>query len=171
MHTLDAIFSRRSIRAYRDEPVPEEQVDTLLRVAMVAPSALDERPWHFVVVRDRDTLRGLAEGMEHCAMLREAPLGLVFCGDPRLEKIPGLDFWVQDLSASVQNVHLAAHAMGLGSVWVALHPIEDRMRPVRQALNLPAEIVPFAVLCVGLPGETLEGEDRFDPSRVHREQW
>ena len=171
MNTLDAIFTRRSIRAYRDEAVPEEMIATLLKVAMVAPSAMDERPWHFVVVQDREKLADLADRMEHCEMLREAPLGMVFCGDPRLEKIPGMDFWVQDCSACVQNVHLAAHAMGLGSVWVALHPIDDRVGPVRQALGVPDEVIPLAILCVGFPAEDLDGEDRYDDTRVHRETW
>ena len=171
MDTLNAIFTRRSIRAYTNDPVSDQAVDTLLRAAMVAPSALDERPWHFVVVRERRTLQALAEAMEHCDLLRGTPVGIVFCGDPRLEKIPGMDFWVQDCAACVQNVHLAAHALGLGSVWVALHPLPNRVGAVRRALMIPPEVIPFALLSVGYPAEHHGGEDRFEAGRIHQERW
>jgi nitroreductase len=107
--------------------------------------------------------------MEDCDMLREAACGVLVCGDPRLEKFPG--FWVQDCSACTQNVLLAAHARGLGAVWIAIHPLDDRSAAVRRLLGIPEEIVPFALVSIGYPAEHLGGEDRFDSERVHYESW
>jgi nitroreductase len=169
MDALQAIFSRRSIRKYSSEPIAQDVEESLLRAAMVAPSALDERPWHFVVIRDRELLRELSARMDHCEMLGEAALGLLICGDDRLERAKG--FWVQDCSACTQNVLLAAHALGLGAVWLAVHPLEDRIQAVRSVLGVPAEVAPFALVSLGYPAEKLEGEDRYDPSRIHANRW
>lgn len=169
MDALQAIFSRRSIRKYSSKPIAQDMEDTLLRAAMVAPSALDERPWHFVLIRDRETLTTLAGKMDHCEMLNEAALGLLVCGDERLERVKG--YWTQDCSACTQNVLLAAHALGLGAVWLAVHPMEDRTQALRTVLGLPPEVLPFALVSLGYPAEALEGEDRFDPSRVHYNHW
>ncbi|RKX33270.1 MAG: nitroreductase family protein [Verrucomicrobia bacterium] len=169
MDTLEAIFTRRSIRKYTTEPVGEDVVHLLLRAAMVAPSAADQRPWHFVVVRDRGKLQAMGRRMEGCEMLDTAALGILVCGDESLEKVKG--FWVQDCSACAMTILLAAHAKGLGAVWVAVYPLEERMRVVREELGIPANIIPFALVSMGHPDEHLPGEDRFDASRVHREQW
>jgi len=169
MDTLEAIFTRRSIRKFTDQPVAEDTVHTLLRAAMVAPSAGDQRPWHFVVVRDRGRLREMGRRMEGCEMLDTATLGLLVCGDQSLEKIKG--FWVQDCAACTMTVLLAAHALGLGAVWVAVYPLEDRLRVVREELNIPENVIPFALVALGHPDEHLPGEDRYDAARVHRERW
>lgn len=169
MDTLEAIQTRRSIRTYRPDPVPEDLVAALLDAAFTAPSGFDERPWHFVTVTARETLDALAEAMPGCDMLKEATLGLLICGDESLEKFPGL--WVQDCSACAENVLLAAHAQGLGAVWLALYPIEDRMQAVHQQLGVPDTIIPFALVSIGYPAEHLPGENRRDPTRLHHEHW
>jgi nitroreductase len=169
MDTLTAIYTRRSIRKYTSKVVPEDLLDGLLKAAMLAPSALDERPWHFVVIRQQEILENLADRMEHCEMLREATLGVLICGDTSLEQIEG--FWVQDCSACAQNVLLAAHAMGLGAVWIGLHPLTGRMNTIREILGVPESIIPFALISLGYPGELLPAEDRFDSSRIHTNRW
>lgn len=169
MDTLAAIFTRRSIRKYTQQPIPECVVDKILRAAMVAPSAADERPWHFVVVQNQDTLIKLGKRLDHCEMLAEATLGILVCGDESLEKIKG--YWVQDCSACTQNILLAAHALGVGAVWLALYPLENRTEVIRNELAVPDAVIPFALVSLGFPGEVLAGEDRFDQSRVHLETW
>ncbi|MBN2561446.1 MAG: nitroreductase family protein [Phycisphaerae bacterium] len=166
---MKCIFTRRSIRKYTDQPVPDEMLQEILKAAFVAPSAADERPWHFVVIRDRKTLAGMAKQMEGAEMLESATLGLLICGDPSLEKIPG--YWPQDCSACAENVLLAAHAQGLGACWFAIYPIEDRMAIHRKALGIPDSIIPFALVTMGYPAEQLPGEDRYDASRLHHERW
>ncbi len=169
MDTLKAITSRRSIRKYTAEPISEADQKTLLNAAMTAPSAFDERPWHFVVMREKTLLCNLADKIDHCEMLREANMAILICGDQRLEKIPG--FWSQDCSACTQNVLLAAHALGLGAVWLAVYPLQDRIETLRAELGIPQEVIPFALVSVGYPAEKLEGEERFDAARVHCNRW
>ena len=169
MDALNAIFSRRSIRKYTPATIPEQCIQTILKAAMSAPSAFDERPWHFVVLQDGKQLNDLANKIDHTEMLREAALGILICGDEKLEKIPG--YWSQDCSACAQNLLLAAHALGLGAVWLAVYPLTDRMNTLRQVLGIPEDIIPFALISLGFPAEQLPPEDRYDASRVHNEKW
>lgn len=169
MDAIEAIKTRRSIRKYTDQPVAEDIVQNILRMAFVAPSALDERPWHFVVIRDREMLRNLGERMEGCEMLETATLGILICGDESLEQIPG--YWVQDCSACAQNILLAAHAHGLGACWIAAIGVEPRMNVLHGQLAIPRDVIPFALISMGYPDEQLPGEDRYDPARVHDELW
>ena len=169
MDALQAIFSRRSIRKFTPRPVAEDQIEILMKAASVAPSAGDQRPWHFVVVTDTAILRKLSAAMPKCEMLDTATLGILVCGDESLEKIPG--YWVQDCSACAENILLAAHALGLGAVWIAVHPIPDRFNPCRELLKVPENILPFALIAAGHPDEKLPGEDRLDPARIHNNVW
>ena len=110
MDTLQAIHTRRSIRKYLDNPVPEELVQKLLATAMQA-RARNQQPWQFVVIDDRSILTKIAELMPTAAMASKAPLAVLVCGDLDLEKSEG--YWVVDCAAAVENMLLAAHALGL----------------------------------------------------------
>ena len=169
MTVLDAILKRRSIRRFMADPVSAKHRKELVRAALQAPSAADARPWHLVEIDDRAILTALADAMPHCDMLREAVYGLLICGDPALEKIPG--FWVQDCSAATQNVLLAVTGLGLGGVWVGLHPVEERVRAVRAALAIPEALVPLSLVAVGQPAEDPGIEDRYDAAKLHRNRW
>ncbi|MGD9873237.1 MAG: nitroreductase family protein [Kiritimatiellia bacterium] len=169
MEALKAIFTRRSIRKFTAQAVSEEDIEQIMKAASVAPSAADQRPWHFVVIRDTALLRKLSGAMAKCDMLDTATLGILVCGDESLEKIPG--YWVQDCSACAENILLAAHALGLGAVWIAIHPIPDRFNPCRKILGVPDKIMPFALIAAGHPDEKLPGEERLDPSRIHNNVW
>lgn len=169
MDAMEALFTRRSIRAYTDEPIKDEHLQKILEAAMVSPSALDERPWQFVVVKNRDALKALSGEMQGCEMLEQATLGLIVCGDTSKEKIPG--FWIQDCCACCENILLAAHAQGVGACWIAIHSVEERVNLFREKFGLPAHIIPLALMSMGYPGEELPGEDRFDESLVHQEKW
>lgn len=166
---MDAILGRRSVRRYTDRPVAEAAVTDLLRAAMAAPSAGNQQPWQFVVVRDRKILEDLAAANPYGGMARDAQLAVVVCGDPG-ERAHG-EFWIQDCSAATQNLLLAAHATGLGAVWCGTYPLEERVVRVRAALNLPDEIVPFAVVPVGYPAEEPVSVDRYDSRRIHFDRW
>ena len=166
---MESILTRRSIRKYTDQPVPEALVTDLLRAAMAAPSAGNQQPWQFVVVRDRGVLEVIASANPYGVMAREAPAVVVVCGDLELETRP--DFWVQDCSAATQNLLLAAHARGLGAVWCGTYPREERMGPIAAVLGLPPHIVPFAVVPIGYPAERPAPVDRYDPGRVHVDRW
>jgi nitroreductase len=169
MEAYEAIMTRRSIRAYAPQPVPEALARELLAAGMNAPSAGDQQPWHFVAVRERKILDALAGALPYGKMLKQAPLGVVVCGDPGLEQVK--DYWVQDCSAATQNVLLAAHAKGLGAVWIGVHPREERVRSVRAVLGIPERIVPLCVVAVGYPGEPAHPVNRYREDRVHGDRW
>ena len=137
MDIFDAIATRRSVRKYTDRPVTDEDIRTVLEAAMMAPSAGNAQPWHFVVVRDAALRARVAELNVYAAMARTAPAGILVCGDLHLEKYPG--FWVQDCSAAIQNLLLAAHGLGLGAVWTGIHPVAEREEGFRRTFGLPAE--------------------------------
>ena len=165
----DPILRRRSIRAYTQEPVTDAQVEALLRAAMAAPSAGNQQPWRFVVVRDKRTLTAITEVHPYSKMLPGAPVAILVCGDPGAGKWP--QYWEQDCAAATENVLIAAEQLGLGSVWLGVHPLAERVEGVRRLLGIPESIVPFALLPVGWPAERKEPADRYDAARVHHERW
>lgn len=169
MEAIEAIMTRRSIRKFTNQPVPEELIRAILEAAMMAPSAGNQQPWHFIVVRDKRILLAIADYHPYAQMLREAPLAVVICGDRRLEKHK--DYWIQDCSAATQNLLLAVHANGLGAVWLGVHPREERILPTRQLFRLPDEVMPLAIIAVGYPGETKTKPDRYDQGKVHADKW
>jgi nitroreductase len=166
---IEAILSRRSIRRYTPQPVPEGVVEQLLEAAMSAPSAGNEQPWQFVVITDRRTLDEIPGFHPYAEMVKEAPVAILVCGDLRLEKYK--DHWVQDCSAATQNLLLAAHAKGLGAVWVGIYPTEERILRVRKLLGLLRHVVPLCLVPVGHPAERVPREERYDGSRVHQNRW
>lgn len=169
MDALKAIHGRRSIRQYTDQPVPEELVGKVLRAAMAAPSASNQQPWQFVIVDDRMILSEIPKFNPAAGALKQAPLAIAVCGDLRLEKSEG--FWVQDCSAAIQNLLVAAHAHGLGAVWLGVYPLENLVAEMRDLLGLPEEVIPLAVIAMGYPAEHKQPVDRFDPSRIHWNRW
>lgn len=169
MDAMEAILGRRSIRKYTDKSVPKDLVHEILVAAMAAPSAGNEQPWQFVVIDDRTVLEAITEFHPYAGALKSAPLAVAICGDLGAEKYEG--FWVQDCSAAIQNLLVAAYAKGLGSVWLGVHPDQDRVAGMRKLLGLPDGIVPLAVIALGYPAEHKEPVNRFDPARIHLNKW
>ena len=163
---LDNILARTSIRSYQDRPVEQDKIETLLRAGMAAPSAVDKRPWHFIVVTDKQVLNGLAQANPNAGMAARAPLAIVVCGDKTkaLTRVP--DYWVQDASAATQNILLAAQGMGLGAVWTGTYPVTDRVEKVAAALNLPEHIVPFCTIVIGYPEKYQAPKDKWDEGNI-----
>ena len=168
METIQAIMTRRSVRSWTDEPVTEAERKIILEAAMNAPSAADARPWHFVVMDNPKVIQQFTK-LGGTEMLAESTFLVLVCGDVSKEIYPG--FWPQDCSCAAQNMQLAAHDLGLGCVWVAVYPLEERVQVCRQVLNIPEEITPFALLAMGVPNEVLPPEKRYDESRIHQNGW
>lgn len=163
---LDNILARTSIRSYQDRPVEQDKIEKLLRAGMAAPSAVDRRPWHFIVVTDKPVLEGLAQANPNAGMAARAPLAIVVCGDKTkaLTRVP--DYWVQDVAAATQNILLAAHGMGLGSVWTGTYPTPERVQGVTRVLNLPEHIIPFCTIVIGYPEKYQAPKDKWDESNI-----
>jgi len=168
---LSLLFGRRSIRAYQPTPVSDELVSDLLAAAMAAPSACAKDPWRFVVVRDRAMLEAMAAALPHGKMLTGAAVGIAVCGDRAAAHGGELSYLLQDCSAAIENLLLAAHALGLGACWLGVHPRQPRIDAMTKLLRLPENIVPVSCIALGWPAEAKPSRTRFDASYVHVEVW
>ena len=168
---LDFIYSRRSIRKYTDCEIPDETVKELLKAGMAAPSAVAKDPWEFIVVKNAETRAKIAEALPNGGMLCEAPLGIIVCGD--IEKAHGnlLSYMLQDCSAAIENILLAANALGLGACWLGVHPREERIEHIQKLFSLPENIIPIGGIAIGYPAEKQEPRTRYDESKVHWEKY
>jgi len=170
MEALEAILSRRSIRSYTAEQVPDQVVEELLEAAMSAPSAHNKQPWHFILIDDRKILDEISRIHPWASMLRKAPLAILVCGDLQVDN--GLGFWVLDCAAATQNILLAAHAKGLGAVWVGIYPVEERSATaIRKMTGIPEHIAPLSLIPLGYPAEGKSGANRYNADKVHRNKW
>jgi len=169
MDAMKAITTRCSIRQYSAKHVPPDLVNEILDAAMSAPSAGNERPWHFIVMTERTLLDAIPKFHPYAAMVKQAAVAVLVCGDMTLEKHKG--YWVLDCAAATENMLVAAHAKGLGAVWCGVYPTEDRIENLRKLLRLPGNIVPFSLIPLGFPAEFKQAPDHFDGSRVHENQW
>jgi nitroreductase len=167
MDAFEAILSRRSIRKYQPREVPEVIVNDLLKAAMSAPSASNKQPWHFILITDRELLINVTEFHPYSEMLRQAQLAIAVCGDTIVQP----DYWIQDCAAATQNILLAAHAKGLGGVWLAIYPREPRIQGLRKMFNIPNNIYPLSLVALGFPDEMKSPVDRYDQTRVHLNGW
>src|SRR5262249_12298003 len=100
-----------------------------------------------------------------------ATLAIVVCGDLEAAFERHLSFLLQDCSAAIENLLLAAHSLGLGACWVGVHPNEPAIRRLKSLFELPSPVLPIAVLSLGMPGEEPGPRTRFNPTFVHREKW
>jgi len=169
MDVMEAIYTRRSIRKFKNRKIDRETIREILKAAMYAPSARDCRPWHFIVVDDRSVLKAFMEVHPYSSMLKEASHGILVCGDLKLQNGPG--YWVVDCGAAAQNLLLAAHGMGLGAVWLGIHPRQERQQAVHHLFRLPDHVQPFCMVALGYPDEKKEMPDRFMPERIHHNSW
>lgn len=169
---IQNILTRVSVREFTGEKISEAQIDTLLRAAMSAPSAINKQPWAFIVVTDEAKIAALGEALPYSRCSNKPAVAIIPCGD--LSKaIPGqmADFWINDVSAATENLLLAAHAMGLGAVWTGLHPDMNRAKLVQDMLGLPEHIIPLCVVPVGVPAEQPEVKDKYKPENIHYNAW
>ncbi|MCD6300553.1 MAG: nitroreductase family protein [Staphylothermus sp.] len=151
---LEFLKSRRSIRKFKPDPVPREVVEKILDTARFAPSARNSQPWRFIVVDDPSIKEQLTNIHPWAQPLKNAPLGIVVVSDKNASPI---SYLVDGANATIY-IQLAAHALGLGTVWLqALRNIED----IQRILDLPGNLVPVAILAVGYPDEQPKPKDRL----------
>ena len=171
MDTITAIMTRRSIRDYTSHPVPEDLVRLLVEAGMCAPSAFNERSSEFIVINDRKILDEIFQLNTKALQIKKATVAIMICGNTAKEKFPGKGYWQLDGAVAAENILLAAHAVGLGAVWTAIYPYEDRMAAVKKLLNLPETVQPLCLIPIGYAAEKKFRENRFDPARYHQNKW
>jgi nitroreductase len=169
MDAVEAIMTRRSIRKYTDEPIADEMMKQILSAAMAAPTAGNQQAWEFVVITDRKVLNALPDVHPYSRMLLVAPAAILVCGNLKTETKEG--YYPQDCAAATQNILLAAHALGLGAVWLGVHPRQERVTGIRKLLNIPEHVVPVALVALGHPAESHPRVDRYDEKKVHKDTW
>ncbi|HNV47754.1 MAG TPA: nitroreductase family protein [Spirochaetota bacterium] len=160
---ISIINTRRSVRKFTSDTVPEGDIREILEAAMNAPSAMNEQAWQFIVLSGAVLDQFLAINRN---TPKGAPIGILVCGDRRTSRD---DYYVQDCSAATQNILLAVHAKGLGSVWTTVFP--DARKPVAQLLQLPDHVVPFSFTPIGLPATVPNAKSRYDGGKIHYNKW
>ena len=169
MDVFEAILGRRSIRRYTNEKITDDDIETILKAAMYAPSAVNKQPWHFVVFRDKQVMQKIIEVHPNSRMLLDADAAILVCWDELLQHDEG--YGPVDCSAATQNILLAAHALGLGAVWVGIYPRTPRVEALHKIFELPDHVKPFSVISIGHPDEQKSFPDRFDSKKIHFEKW
>ena len=162
---MDSIFERISVRRFMNTPVEQEKIEQLLRAAMAAPSAGNQQPWEFYVVRDEETKKALSKCSLFARPAAKAAAVIVPC--MRTEGLRFPETAQIDLAAATENILLEIAALGLGGVWLGIAPVEERMRIASEALGLPEGLRPFSLIALGYPAEGHPQEDRYDAGRVH----
>ncbi|PMB75890.1 MAG: nitroreductase [Candidatus Bathyarchaeota archaeon] len=161
MDVLEAIKGRRSIRAFKSQDVSAEIVEKLVEAARWAPSAGNIQPWEFIIVRKPEIKRELAEAALNQTFIEEAPVAIVVCANEnRSSQGYGTRgktlYCIQDTAAAIQNIHLTAYSLGLGTCWVGAFKEEE----ARRILKIPQGIRPVAIIPVGYPAESPQPRSR-----------
>ena len=150
MDAVENILTRRSVRRYADRPVSDEDLRTILTAGMTGPSCVNARDWHFLVTRDRELLIKMAEANGRPAEpLKTAALGILVMGDLERAFQRAPDYWIIDASIAAENMILAAHALGIGSVWLGCWPQMERVEKIRRLFDLPETAVPHSLIAFG----------------------
>lgn len=171
MKELDFIFSRRSVRSYTGEKIPDATLDLILKAGLAAPSGKDSQPWELVVVRSRETLDQLSEIREYWKMLQKADAVIAVMADISNYAGSSTDFFIQDCAAATENMLLAANALGAGGTWLGIHPMEDVQRRIREILGVPGDIIPVCMVTLGIPKAPKPPKTEFNMDKVHYEKY
>lgn len=169
MDVLQAIFTRRSIRNFTGEPLSKEELETILKAGFCAPSAHNMQPWEFVIIKSTEKLEHIAQLHPYANMLSQAGCAIIVCGDTEKQSLEG--FLVEDCSAAIQNMLLAAHGIGLGAVWSGIYPLPELIQLIRDTVKLPDTIIPVGMVVIGHKAQDSEPSDRYATEKLHYDQW
>jgi len=169
-NVLDLIYKRRSVRIFSKQKVEKETLTKLLQAAMAAPSASNSRPWEFVAITDKETLKTLRSKLKYGKY--NAPAAVVVCANLRIaQNESAFRFWVQDCSAATENLLIAASGLDMGAVWIGSYPKVDVMRTLRETLGIPESVFPLSLVYIGYPAEEVLPRTQYSEERVHWEKY
>jgi len=150
---LEFLKTRRSIRIFKPEPVPDDLIFEILDVARFAPSAKNMQPWEFIVVKNKELLENLSRIHRWAKPVSNAPVAIVVICDKELAPIS----YQVDCANAAMYIMLAAHALGLGTVWIqTLRNVKE----IQKILNIPSSKIPIAIIAMGWPAEKPEPKPR-----------
>jgi len=167
MQTLiDGILSRHSVRKFTGDPINENDLNTIVKAGMAAPSAMNIQPWSFIIITDKAILNNLCKSLPYAKMLDKAGAAIIVCGDSKEAN------WVVDCAAATENILLAAHSLGYGAVWTAVYKYESRIEPVRNECKIPNGIIPLNVIPIGIAvDKNVKPIDKYNESKIHKIIW
>lgn len=171
MEFLDIIYQRRSIREFTDATIEKEKMIEIIRAGMAAPSSENEQPWHFVVVDDREVLKEMSDFMWAAPVLKKCTCAIIVCADIENINNPDDGWWIQDCSATTQNMLLETEYQGLGGVWIGVYPEKDFVDSMVKVLGTPEKVIPFAIVAIGHKAVLKEPIKRYYSDRVWRNGW
>lgn len=170
--TLDIIHERKSVRHFTDRVVTTDELTTLIKAGMAAPTAVNKQPWQFLVIDDKAIISAIAETNRNKDHYLSCSALIVVCGDTtRTLEGAAQDYWVQDCSAATQNILLAAESMGLGALWTGVYPLQERVDITKSTLSLPEYIIPLCIIAVGEPTGEDKPKDKWKPELMHYNVW
>ena len=162
---MSVIFKRVSVRKYEAKPVEEEKVREMIQAGCAAPSAGNQQPWEFYIVRNQSILEKLSKVHQYSGFVKDADLAIVPCY--RIEGLWAPQYAHIDMAACTENILLKATELGLGCTWIGIAPEEDRLKTVKEILNLPENLAPFCLIPTGYPAESRPQENRYEKNRIH----
>ena len=167
MQTLiEGILSRHSVRKFTGDPINENDLNTIVKAGMAAPSAMNIQPWSFIIITDKAILNNLCKALPYAKMLDKAGAAIIVCGDSKEAN------WVVDCAAATENILLAAHALGYGAVWTAVYKYESRIDPVRKECKIPNDIIPLNVIPIGIAvDKNVKPIDKYNERKIHKNIW
>ncbi len=168
---LEAIEKRRSLRSYTGEPLEKWQIDNIIKAFMYAPSAMNYRPCHLIVVQEREMLKKLSQATPWAKMIEKAEAAFVITCDPEKSR-----WWVEDCSAATENILIEVADMDLGACWVQVRSIAEEREPertVKELLGIPKNFRVLNMIAVGVPKKYKDkhSEKEIDEERVHWERF
>ena len=168
---MDTIFQRRSVRKFLEKKLSEEDIKRILKAGMAAPSCKASCEWVFVVMQDRERFQKFLEVHPYATALKTADTVILVCADLNLEKEPGEGWWIQDCSAAMQNMLLEATDLGLGSLWLGVHPKQERIDFIKELCCLPDHVEPLGMVVLGTAAKEKSPIDRYLEDQVFYETY
>lgn len=169
---IENIMTRTSIRQFDGTKISQGQIDTILKAAMAAPTAMNKQPWDFIVVTDQDKLNQLSDAHPYAPIKKGCSLVIAVCGNfQKAAEGAAKEYWIQDASAATENILLAVNALGLGAVWCGVYPMEDRINAISKVLEIPEYVMPLNIICIGKPAENPTPKNKWTESNVHQNKW
>jgi len=176
MEAIKCMLTRKSIRDYSSKKVSEKQLKKILECAMQAPSAVNEQPWEFIIITEKEKLKELSTKTPYAKMTKNASAAIIVCINEKKENIwaktfYGKGFPIQDCSAATENILLASHAQGLGAVWVGVYPNTKMVGKIQEQFNTPENIIPLCIIPIGYPKQKSTPKKRYDEKKIHKNKW